>query len=202
MVQRGQQGGNFKNKPQQQVMTQGQTIVIEPADPEVVYVPAYDPWLVYGPPLAVWPGWYPVPGIFIGGPAIEFGIGFGIGYFGGFGWGWHHWGFDWHNRAVIYNHNTYISHGRTFINRNNFAHHAGDIHGPRGFAGAQHGFAAPRSQPGTHSGAFSGFDHGGIARANSSRGHSSFGGGFHGGGGFHRGGRLYRGVRAKILFSR
>jgi uncharacterized membrane protein YgcG len=186
MRQRAQQAGNLKSTPQQKVTTQGPTIVIEPANPDVVYVPAYDPWLVYGAPLAVWPGWYPVPGIFIGGPAIAFGVGFGIGYFGGFGWGWHHWGFDWHNRAVIYNHNTYISHSRTFINRNNFGHHAGDFHGgtaPRGFAGAQHGFAAPHSQPGTHSGAFSGFDHGGIARSNSSRGQSSFGGGFHGGGG-------------------
>src|SRR5437899_9228338 len=89
MRQRAQQAGNLKSTPQQSVTTQGQTIVIEPANPEVVYVPAYDPWLVYGSPLAVWPGWYPVPGIFIGGPAIEFGIGFGIGYFGGFGWGWH-----------------------------------------------------------------------------------------------------------------
>jgi len=190
MRRRAQEAGNLKSTPQEKVTSQGQTIVVEPANPDVVYVPAYDPWLVYGLPLPMWPGWYPVPGIFIGGPAIAFGVGFGIGYFGGFGWGWHHWGFDWHNRAVIYNHNTYISHSRTFINRNNFGHRAGDIHGgpaPRGFPGTQHGFAAPHSQPGTRSGAFSGFDHGGIARANSSRGHSSFGGGFHGGG-FHGGG--------------
>ena len=119
MRQRAQQAGNLNSTPQQKVTTQGPTIVIEPANPDIVYVPAYDPWLVYGSPLAVWPGWYPVPGIFIGGPAISFGVGFGIGYFGGFGWGWHHWGFDWHNHAVTYNHNTYISHSRTFINRDN-----------------------------------------------------------------------------------
>src|SRR5207245_7087571 len=158
MRRRAQRAGNLTNTPQQTVRTKGQTIVIEPANPDVVYVPAYDPWLVYGAPLPVWRGWYPVPGIFIGGPAIGFGVGFGIGYFGGFGWGWHHWGFDWHNRAVIYNHNTYISHSRTFINRNNFAHRGGDIHGgpatTGGFGGAQHGFAVPHIQPGTHSGAF------------------------------------------------
>ena len=33
---------------------------------EVVYVPAYDPWLVYGAPIVAYPGWYPVPGIFLG----------------------------------------------------------------------------------------------------------------------------------------
>jgi hypothetical protein len=70
------------------VTTQGSTIVIEPADPDVVYVPAYDPWLVYGDPIMAWPGWYPYPGIWFGGPYLSFGIGFGIGWFGGFGWGW------------------------------------------------------------------------------------------------------------------
>src|SRR3984893_12604637 len=127
MPQRAQQAGNLKSTSQQNVTKQGQTIAIEPADPEVVYVPEYDPWLAYGTPLAVWPGWYPVPGIFIGGPAIAFGVGFGIGYFGGFGWGWHRWGFDWHDHAVMYNHNTYVSHSRTFVNRNNFARNAGNI---------------------------------------------------------------------------
>src|SRR5438270_1706916 len=76
MRQRAQGAGNLKSTPQQTVTTQGQTIVIEPANPEVVYVPAFDPWLVYGMPVAMWPGWYPVPGIFIGGPAIAFGVGF------------------------------------------------------------------------------------------------------------------------------
>src|SRR5579863_4269687 len=48
MRQRAQAAGNLKTTPQQTVTAQGQTIVIEPASPEVVYVPAYDPWLVYG----------------------------------------------------------------------------------------------------------------------------------------------------------
>src|ERR1700716_1547232 len=168
MRDHAQKAGNLKSTSQENVSNQGQTIVIEPADPEVVYVPEYDPWLAYGEPIGVWPGWYSYPGLFLAGPGIGFGVGFGIGYFGGFGWGWHHWGFDWHNRAVIYNHNAYISRSRTFINRNNFAHHASDFHpGPatREFGGPEHGFSTPRSQLGTHSGAFSGFDHGGIARS-------------------------------------
>src|SRR5260370_39427454 len=76
MRQRAQGAGNLKRTPQQTVTTQGQTIVIEPANPEVVYVAPFDPWLVYGMPVAMWPGWYPVPGSFIGGPAIAFGVGF------------------------------------------------------------------------------------------------------------------------------
>src|ERR1700676_1540602 len=112
--------GHLNSSEQEKVTKQGSTIIIEPANPETVYVPAYDPWLVYGTPIVAYPGWYPVPGIFWGGVGLSFGIGFGIGFFGGFGWGWGHWGWDWHGHRMIYNHNTYISHSRTIINRNNF----------------------------------------------------------------------------------
>ncbi len=63
MRQRAQEAGNLQTTPQQTVTTQDSTIIIEPASPEVVYVPAYDPWLVYGGPIVAWPGWYPYPGI-------------------------------------------------------------------------------------------------------------------------------------------
>jgi len=35
------------------------------------YVPQYDPWFIYGAPLGVWPGWYPFPGLYLGGPGIS-----------------------------------------------------------------------------------------------------------------------------------
>ena len=120
MRRRAQQAGNLKSTPQQTVTMQDSTIDVEPASPDIVYVPAYDPWLVYGDPLLPWPGWYPYPGIWYGGPYLSFGIGFGIGFFGGFGWGWSHWGFDWHHRYPIYNHNRYYSQSRTFYNRGNY----------------------------------------------------------------------------------
>jgi hypothetical protein len=120
MRKRAEDAGNLKTTPQQTVTTQGSTVIIQPASPAVVYVPAYDPWSVYGGPVVAWPGWYAYPGIWYGGPYLSFGVGFGIGWFGGFGWGWPHWGFDWHNRVVIYNHNTYYSRSRTFYNRSNF----------------------------------------------------------------------------------
>jgi hypothetical protein len=192
MRQKARKAGKLNSNEQEKVTTQGSTVVIEPASPDVVYVPAYDPWLVYGAPIVAYPGWYPVPGIFFAGPAISFGFGFGVGFFGGFGWGWHHWGYDWHGRSVIYNHNTYISHSRTIINRNNFSrnnfNHGNFGHGNFSHGNAFHGSGRSsfHAQPGTRSGAFSGFDHGGNTRAFSSRGRSSFGGGSHGGGGRHR----------------
>ena len=120
MRQRAQAAGNLQTTPQQTVETQGSTIVIQPASPDVVYVPAYDPWLIYGFPIVAWPGWYPYPGIWFGGPYLSFGVGFGIGFFGGFGWGWGHWGFDWYHRYPIYNNGRYYSHSNTFYNRNSY----------------------------------------------------------------------------------
>jgi len=194
MRDRAEKAGNLKSTSQEKVTHEGQTIVVEPADPEIVYVPEYDPWLVYGEPIGIWPGWYPYPGLFLAGPGIEFGFGFGIGFFGGFGWGWHHWGYDWHHHDIRFDHHHYESHSRVFVNRNNFNHTAG-FHGgapARGFGGASHGFVG-HSQAGMHSGAFSGFNHGGVARSNSFGGRSSFGGGFHGGGGFHSSGGFHGG---------
>src|SRR5260370_20563047 len=193
MRERAKQAGNLNTTSQEKVSNKGKTIVIEPASTDTVYVPQYDPWLVYGAPMAMFPGWYPYPGLYLDGPGMAFGLGFGVGLFGGFGWGWHHWGYDWrHEGRVVYNHNTYISHSRTIVNRNSF--HAGRSnfnHGAdsrnRSFGGHQafHG-SNSHAAAGTHSGAFSGFGHGGTARGNASRGQSSFCG-FHGGGGGHRG---------------
>jgi hypothetical protein len=61
MRQKAEQAGNLKTTPQQAVTTQGSTVIIQPAAPDVVYVPAYNPWVVYGPPIVAWPGWYPYP---------------------------------------------------------------------------------------------------------------------------------------------
>jgi uncharacterized protein DUF3300 len=217
MRQKAQQSGNLKSTPQQVVKTEGPTIVVEPADPNVVYVPAYNPWAVYGYPISPWPFWYPYPGIWFGGPYLSFGIGFGIGWYGGFGWGWGGWGFNWHNRYPIYGGGRYYSRSRTFYNRSAYYRGGAARGGANGRPGganrppnagargqafnrpggtakpfegdnrAARGYTAPRGQSGTRSGAFSNYDHGGESRSYSSRGSASFGGGGFGGGG-HAGG--------------
>ncbi len=215
MRRKAQAAGNLKSTPQQVVKEQGPDIDIEPAEPDVVYVPAYNPWLVYGYPVVAWPGWYPYPGIWFGGPYLSFGLGFGIGWYGGFGWGWGHWGFDWHNRYARYNGGRYYSHSRTFYNRSNAYRGAGGRGGAyagrggiarggvnrpgaaaRPFDGnkqAARGYAEPRGQSGTRSGAFSGYEHGGQTRSFSSRGSASMGGGGARGGAGPRGGGGSRG---------
>jgi Protein of unknown function (DUF3300) len=148
MRRRAQEAGNLKTTPQQTVETQDANISIEPASPDVVYVPAYDPWLVYGGPIVAWPGWYPYPGIWFGGPYLSFGGGFGIGWFGGFGWGWPHWGFDWHHRYAVYNHNRYYSRSNTFYNRSNFYRGGGARPGVNGGRGEVRAGTNPGNRPG------------------------------------------------------
>ncbi|HEY6303295.1 MAG TPA: DUF3300 domain-containing protein [Terriglobales bacterium] len=214
MRRKAEEAGNLKTTPQGVVKEDGPAVVIEPADPDVVYVPAYNPWLIYGYPVVAWPGWYPYPGIWFGGPYLSFGIGFGIGWFGGFGWGWGQWGFNWHNHYAVFGGGRYYSRSRTFYNRNSYYRGGGERgvarNVQRGGVGGAHdevfnrpgatakpfegnrqaarGFAEPRGESGVRSGAFSGYDHGGETRTYSSRGSASMGGGFHGGGGSHGGG--------------
>jgi Protein of unknown function (DUF3300) len=135
MRQKAQNAGQLRNTQQQVVSNEGGAIAIAPANPTVVYVPVYNPWVVYGSPFPMYPGYYyaPPPGIFFGGLAIGFGIGIGIGVFSQWGWGWNRWGMGWHDRAVFYNHNRYFTRSTTVINRG-FARPGGPGrgYGPRG----------------------------------------------------------------------
>lgn len=162
MRRRAQQAGHLNSTPQQTVTTEGSHIEIEPISPEIIYVPAYDPWVVYGGPIVAWPGWYPYPGIWYDGPSLFFGVGFGIGFFGGYGWGWHHWGCDWHHHYTVHDHERYYSQSRTFYNRDRF-YRGGAARGvynrperaPEPFAGnhgAARGYAEPRGQSDVRSG--------------------------------------------------
>jgi hypothetical protein len=160
MRQRAQQAGNLESTQQETVTTDGQAIAIEPADPQVVYVPEYDPWGVYGSPLPYYAGWVGVPGLYVDGPGVAFGLGIGIGVFGGFGWGWHHWGTDWHRHDVMHDHDRYISHSPTFRHNSDFGH------------GLSHAGGLPHNEI-----PHGGFAHGGLPRG---------GGGVHVGGGGHR----------------
>jgi len=56
--QRAQAAGNLQSSEQIRVQQQGQAIVVQPASPQYVYVPYYDPRVVYGPWW--WPAYRPV----------------------------------------------------------------------------------------------------------------------------------------------
>ncbi|HXS11482.1 MAG TPA: DUF3300 domain-containing protein, partial [Acidobacteriaceae bacterium] len=69
---------------------------IQPANPDVVYVPEYDPAMVY-----VAPGM----GSIVGTSLISFGVGIGIGALiaSNQPWGWGGWGWNW-GHGIYYNH--------------------------------------------------------------------------------------------------
>ncbi|HEV7574874.1 MAG TPA: DUF3300 domain-containing protein [Caldimonas sp.] len=202
MRQRAQSAGTLYSTNQQTVTGQDQAISIEPVDPELMYLPAYDPWLVYGDPLATYPGWVGVPGVFYGGPDLYFGWGLGIGVLAGAAWGWHHWGFDWHDHRMLHDHSPFITRGPTFAHHDEGPGHVDHRDGEPGRIADRGGRSAAGAgaigrvtrAPGravAPTNAFSGFDHGGVVRGFAARGRSSVGQGFQGGnlagGGFHGG---------------
>ncbi len=100
---RARENGKLVSTSQQTVSSvaaEGETVVeIVPADPEVIYVPLYDPYDVWGPPT-----WSDYPSL-----AYSRGYGFGAGIDVGFwfsGWGWGSgWGWypNWYGRSVWVN---------------------------------------------------------------------------------------------------
>jgi len=111
--------GNLKTTAQQNVETQTvdgkQVIVIQQANPKVVYVPSYNPTIVYGSPVYPYPAIYYPPGY----GALAFGAGVALGAAWGGGWGW---GCGWGSSNVNYNvTNKYVynSNRNTNINQGN-----------------------------------------------------------------------------------
>ena len=102
---KGSLQSNEQQKVEVQVVESKQVIVIEQANPEVVYVPSYDPMYVWGAPVYPYPYIYypPYYGGLYAAAAISFGVGITMGFFWGGGWGW---GCGW-------------GHGDININRNN-----------------------------------------------------------------------------------
>jgi len=123
MRESAEQSGRLASTPQQQVINTvdaGQPVVeIVPTNPQVIYVPAYDPAWVWGPAVYYpYPRWhYPAyrSGLF-------FNVGIPIGGFFGPGWGgWGSWGWHpaWGRRTVVVN--------NTFIQRYNFNRHVTNV---------------------------------------------------------------------------
>ena len=73
--------GNLQSSPQQVVRNEQQAIIIEPAQPETVYVPSYNPTTVYGDwPYPSYPPVYlPPPVGYPVGSALATGLAFGAG---------------------------------------------------------------------------------------------------------------------------
>jgi hypothetical protein len=101
--------GNLKSSPEIKVVQESpQTIIIQPANPQIVYVPTYSPTVIYGTPV-VTTGY--TSSDVAAAAVLSFGVGIAVGAMingGCCGWGYSYWGTNWHSRTVIYNRNVYV----------------------------------------------------------------------------------------------
>jgi len=223
MRAQAQSKGVLRSTPQETVETRNQNgqsaIVIQPANPDLWYVPNYNPAYVWGPPI--W-GIYPpllYPGIDVGFgwfPGINLGLYFGG--WGGWGWGGWGWGLNWYAGNLFIDHSFFNRYGfRDFggarlgnsVWAHDPAHRLGVPYANREVAnrfartGAAGGGVQNRGETQQRFGtsgfeqrnsnanhsAFGGYQNGAASRMQSDRGFSSMGAGRTFGGGAHGGGR-------------
>jgi uncharacterized membrane protein YgcG len=120
--------GNLQSNAQQKVVVEeNKYIVIQPANPEVVYVPAYNPTVVYGSwPYPAYPPYpYYYPGAALVGGAIAFGAGFAVGAAVA-GWSGCRWGAGTVNvnvnRTANFNNANSINRATQYNKGNNWNH--------------------------------------------------------------------------------
>src|SRR6184192_694966 len=108
MRAKAQGTGNLKTSAQQVVQTETvpsgkQVITVEPAQPDVVYVPSYDPQVVYGAAPPAYPYYpYTYPG-YVPGTALAWGAGIALGAAAWGAWGGHWGNCDWNGGNVNIN---------------------------------------------------------------------------------------------------
>jgi hypothetical protein len=111
---RARAAGSLKTTDQQRVVESGGVVDVEPSNPDVVYVPVYDPNIVYGqwwypgyPPFVIYPFGYVLTNF------VSFTFGFFAGFclFGGF---------DWGHRRIVVNNTTFITNQTRFHGIRNY----------------------------------------------------------------------------------
>jgi hypothetical protein len=127
MRQRAQAAGNLQNTPQETVSYDQGNIEVAPANPQVVYVPAYNPWAVYGQPISPYPGFSllgaigsfvgAAVGVGLGGgfgvSPVSFGLGILMTAFNRTPFGFIGWGLSWLASAVLFHQSNYFTHSTT-----------------------------------------------------------------------------------------
>ena len=122
MRAKAQGTGNLKTSAQSVVKTETvpsgkQVIEIQQANPDVIYVPSYDPTVVYGPPPPAYPYYpYTYPG-YVPGTALMWGAGIALGAAAWGTWGGHWGNCDWNGGNVKINNNYNYNKNNNF-NRN------------------------------------------------------------------------------------
>ena len=134
--QRAASAGNLQSTPQEQVNYDQGNIELYPGNPQVVYVPSYDPWSVYGRPVSPYPGFslFGAVGDFLGSSPVSYGLGMVMSAFTNTSWGWLGWGLNWLTQSILFNHADYCSRS------NSVADWGLPYGGARAFRGDHRGF--------------------------------------------------------------
>jgi hypothetical protein len=142
MRRRAQAAGNLLSTPQEAVSYDQGNIELAPVNPQMVYVPAYNPWSVYGQPVSPYPGFSLLStlgsflsssfgssfGSTFGSSAVRFGMGIAMAAFSHTPWGWLAWGLNWLSHSVLFNHSNYYSQSTTVASWG-FPHSGGRVLG-------------------------------------------------------------------------
>ncbi len=116
---RAQQAGNLQSTEQQQVIVQERTIIIQPAQPQYLFVPVYNPTVIFGPWWApAYQPWYWFPPPIWGFGPRPPNWGFYSGFFWGTAWGIsrNNWGWaqpNWRGNNININ----INNNNVWVNR-------------------------------------------------------------------------------------
>lgn len=111
MRRRAQAAGTLQSTPQQAVYYDQGNIQLTPVNPQVVYVPTYNPWTVYGGQVSPYPGFSLLGAVesFFGSSPISYGLGIAMSAFSHTPWGWLAWGLNWLAESVLFNQSDYYS---------------------------------------------------------------------------------------------
>ena len=89
---KAQAAGNLKTTKEQTVIVEEKIIKIEPVNPQVIYVPTYNPTVVYGAwPYPAYPPYSYYPPGYVASSMMWFGAGMAMGAAWGYAWGNSNW---------------------------------------------------------------------------------------------------------------
>ncbi|HLV86858.1 MAG TPA: DUF3300 domain-containing protein [Candidatus Sulfotelmatobacter sp.] len=135
MRRRAQAAGTLQSSPQEVVSYNQGVIELAPPSPQVVYVPAYNPWTVYGDPVTPYPGFSLLGAIgeFFSASPLHYGLGIAMAAFTHTPWGWLAWGLNWLTQAILFHSSDYYSHSAS-VRDWGFSHHGLHAYAGHGFA--------------------------------------------------------------------
>jgi hypothetical protein len=149
MRQRAEDAGTLRSTPQETVTYEAGYIQLAPPTPQVVYVPAYNPWDVYGQPVQPYPGFSLIGALesFAGSAPVRYGLGIAMSAFSHTSFGWAGWLLNWLSSSIFYNQSPYTSQSTSVAHWGGggggyYGGHGGGINRtPNGYGRTEQGFS-------------------------------------------------------------